>query len=99
VLAIPSVLNAIHDTPLTVRDALGPLLRPLVTAAFGAAALLFIEGWLPALRPVFALALRLPLFAALYALAWLLLPGGRKTLGEQAARLRVVLRSALRAKG
>ncbi|MGQ0641937.1 MAG: oligosaccharide flippase family protein [Gemmatimonadaceae bacterium] len=92
-LAIPSVLNAIHDTPLTLGDALGPMLRPLVAAMFGSAALLLIERWLPSLSPVFALALRLPIFAALYLTAWLLLPGGRTALGQQAARLRAAITS------
>jgi PST family polysaccharide transporter len=98
-LAIPSVVNAVHDTPLTVGDCVGPMLRPLAAAMFSGATLLFLEPWLPATPPLLGLAMRLPLFAALYGAGWLLLPGGRRTLGEQALQLREVIgswRQALR---
>jgi len=88
VLAIPSVLNAIHDTPLTLADGIGPLARPLFAAAFGAASLLVLDQWLPALVPVLELGVRFLVFSTLYLIGWVLLPGGRAALGGQIDRLR-----------
>ncbi len=90
-LAVPSVLNAIRDTPLTLGDCLGVLLRPLAAAAFACAILLLASGAFPATGLILGLLLRLTLFLALYALGWLALPGGRQALAQQWSRLRRVL--------
>lgn len=82
VLAVPSALNAIRGTPLTLADCFGVILRPLVAAAVAAAVLLALEPRLPAAAPLWALLLRVPVFGAVYVLSWLVLPGGRRTLGE-----------------
>ena len=87
-LALPSVLNAIHETPLTLGDILGVLLRPLLAATFACGILLLVTGALPATGLVLTLLLRLALFLALYAVGWLALPGGRRALAQQWSRLR-----------
>ncbi|MGH7710904.1 MAG: oligosaccharide flippase family protein [Gemmatimonadaceae bacterium] len=90
-LAVPSVWNAIRDTPLTLRDCLGVVTRPLTAAAFGAVVLLLIGPRLPSPNPVLALGVRLPVFGMAYLAGWLVLPGGRRMLAEQLARLREVV--------
>jgi PST family polysaccharide transporter len=90
-LAIPSILNAVHDTPVTLGDCLGVIALPLAAAAIGAGILMFLDTRLPAAPPVVALALRLAVFAALYTLGWFTLPGGRHALVGLFARLGEVI--------
>ncbi len=85
-LAVPSALNAIRGTPLTLADCFGVVVRPLVAAAVGAGVLLALESWFPVVAPLLALALRLPVFAAVYVVGWLVLPGGRGVLRELGSR-------------
>lgn len=85
-LAVPSALNAIRGTPLTMADCFGVLLQPLL-AAVAAALLLFAFGSrLAATPPLLALGIRLVVFGGAYVAGWLLQPGGRRTLGEIALR-------------
>jgi O-antigen/teichoic acid export membrane protein len=81
-LAIPSARNAIRGTPLTLGDCLVVVLRPLAAAAASAAVLSALNGYLPASPGIIALLLRGIVFVATYVVAWLLLPGGRRALGE-----------------
>ncbi|MGQ0537508.1 MAG: oligosaccharide flippase family protein [Gemmatimonadaceae bacterium] len=88
-LALPNVLVATRGTPLRVRDCAAVFARPLAAAATAAALLAAVRGALPDMFAPVALLLRLALFAAAYALAWMLLPGGRAML-QQAARTLIV---------
>lgn len=81
-LAVPSVFNAIRGTPLTFADCFAAMLRPLLAASVAAAALLLGEPRFPAAPMLLALVVRLLVFATAYLLVWLVLPGGRHTLGE-----------------
>ena len=91
-LAVPSALNAIRGTPLTLGDCFGVLVQPLLAAVAAALVLFAVDAWLPTAAPVLALAMRLPVFGAAYVAAWLLQPGGRRTLGELSARAREIFR-------
>jgi len=86
-LAVPSALNAIRGTPLTLGDCFGVIVQPLIAAVAGALVLFAVDPRLPAAAPVWALAMRLPVFGAAYVAGWLLQPGGRRTLGELATRV------------
>jgi O-antigen/teichoic acid export membrane protein len=92
VLAVPSALNAIRGTPLTLADCFGVIVRPLIAAVAGALVLFAVDPRLPAVVPLLALAMRLPVFGAAYVAGWLLQPGGRRTLGELTTRARSILR-------
>lgn len=91
-LAVPSVLNAIRGTPLTLADCFASMLRPLVGATVAAALLLILESTFPDAPTLVALLLRLLVFASVYILIWLVLPGGRRTLGEVWSRAARALR-------
>lgn len=86
VLAVPSALNAIRGTPLTLADCFGVLVQPLLAAAAAALVLSALESRLPAPAPFVALAIRLAVFGVAYVAGWLVQPGGRRTLGELAKR-------------
>jgi hypothetical protein len=92
VLAVPSALNAIRGTPLTLADCFGVIVRPLIAAVAGALVLFAVDPRLPAVVPLLALAMRLPVFGTAYVAGWLLQPGGRRTLGELTTRARSILR-------
>ena len=92
VLAVPSALNAIRGTPLTLADCFGVIVQPLIAAVAGALVLYAVDARLPAAAPVVSLAMRLPVFGAAYVAGWLLQPGGRRTLGELTIRAGSILR-------
>ena len=91
-LAVPSALNAIRGTPLTLGDCFGVIVQPLIAAVAGALVLFAVDPRLPAAAPLWALAMRLPVFGAAYVAGWLLQPGGRRTLGELATRVAGILK-------
>lgn len=90
-LAIPSIRNAVHDTPVTLGDCVGVIALPLAAAAIAAGMLMVLDPWLPVAPAVVALALRLAVFVLLYALGWLALPGGRRALIGLFAKLGEVI--------
>jgi O-antigen/teichoic acid export membrane protein len=92
VLAVPSALNAIRGTPLTLADCFGVIVQPLIAAVAGALVLFAVDPRLPAAAPVLALAMRLPVFGVAYIAGWMVQPGGRTTLGELSTRAREIFR-------
>lgn len=88
-LALPGLAWAVHGSPLRLRDVLGIAARPAVGSLTGVVLLLTMGQWLPDLGgAVPNLAVRLVLFAAVYAVLWFLLPGGRQATREVLEALR-----------
>jgi O-antigen/teichoic acid export membrane protein len=76
-LAIPSAVNALRFSPVSLAAGLRIFVRPLVASVVSGAALFVVGAHLPGgTSPVISLATRLPLFVAFYAVTWIGLPGG-----------------------
>lgn len=94
VLRVPQSLYAFAGTPLTLRDLGAVLWRPASSSLFAAAALAALYAapfwpWTPLARA----AAGLPIFAGIYVLLMIALPGGRAGLAE-IIRIRAALRPA-----
>jgi O-antigen/teichoic acid export membrane protein len=88
-LVYPGAIYCFYTSPLQLSDLLGVLWRPTLASLAAGVALFSIEGMvaIPA-APVLALAVGGALYAALYLLAWLALPGGAAILRELAELVR-----------
>ena len=76
-LAIPSAVNALRLTALSVPDCLRVFARPLAASLFAAAVLFAVDARLPgAGAPAVGLLVRLVCYGVLYAVTWVALPGG-----------------------
>jgi PST family polysaccharide transporter len=90
-LVVPSILNAVRGTPLTVGDCVATISRPLLASIAAAAVLSLVSPRLPTpTLPLLALLVRLPLFLGVYVAVWLLQPGGWQALNALAAGARLL---------
>ncbi|HEX6104363.1 MAG TPA: hypothetical protein VFZ26_02190, partial [Gemmatimonadales bacterium] len=82
-LAYPAIAFCLRTSHLSQRDFFAAVARPAIAAVAGAALLLAGGSLLPgSIHPVLALLARVASFSAAAALAWLLLPGGRRAAGD-----------------
>jgi PST family polysaccharide transporter len=78
VLVVPELAYAFAGTPLRLLDLWRATWRPTAISLLAAAALPVIGGRLPAsAAPPVTLLVHIALFAGVYVLAWVLVPGGR----------------------
>lgn len=89
-LRYPQVVYCFRTSPLVPGDLFRVLWRPALASGAAAAALAGLTGFAftPPEIPALALLVALALYAPLYGLAWILLPGGLGILRENASLLR-----------
>ncbi|MGI9592308.1 MAG: lipopolysaccharide biosynthesis protein, partial [Myxococcota bacterium] len=88
---LPTVAYCYWGTPFTLRLLGGVLWRPAAASLLAGWATWLVHGWLaPGAWPPLALAASLPIFAAVYLLALLGLPGGRALVLETVDHLRLL---------
>ncbi|MGF1520833.1 MAG: lipopolysaccharide biosynthesis protein [Leptolyngbyaceae cyanobacterium] len=76
-LAYPSVVYCVRDSPITLGDFMGAVWRPAIASIFSAALLYLIQSIFPSINfLLLQLILSGIVYAALYVFLWLLLPGG-----------------------
>ena len=93
-LAIPGIVYCLRTSLLTGRDFARAVWRPTVAGIMTAALWVLLRPWLaPTAVPIAELGLDVLAFGALYAIAWLLLPGGRDAAREGLDLIRAVARS------
>jgi O-antigen/teichoic acid export membrane protein len=86
VLRIPSVLYCFRGTPLKMKDLGGAIWRPAFSSVAAGALLYGFNRAVGVPGPLaVSLALDFAVYAVFYVLAWIGLPGGRRSLGEIAA--------------
>jgi PST family polysaccharide transporter len=91
VLAIPGIVYCLRTSLLTGRDFVRGVWRPCIAAAAVGATWLLVRTWLPVPNaPVAALVVDALVFAWLYVVAWVMLPGGRRVTREGIQLLRAV---------
>ena len=89
VLTIPAIVYCLHSSPIRVCDFIAASARPILGAAAAAGALLVAGGALPQSGSALPdMVVRLAVFTAVYAGAWLGLPGGRRAAAEAVATLK-----------
>ncbi|MFN0177997.1 MAG: oligosaccharide flippase family protein [Gemmatimonadales bacterium] len=82
-LVVPCIAYTIRGSPVGPAELVPAMGRPLGAAAAAGAAMLAAQGlWVDSVPRIGALALNLASFGALYAAAWLWLPGGRTAVAE-----------------
>lgn len=82
-LTIPAILFCLRGSPVRVRDFAAASARPTLGALTAAAVLGLVRGLLPGFGSALPdMLLRLAVFGAVYAAAWLGLPGGRRDAAE-----------------
>jgi O-antigen/teichoic acid export membrane protein len=82
VMCVPSVMFAIRGTSLTLWTILSVWLAPLFASVVAALGLAAFGAHLPNAERLIGLAARGCVFVALYASAWMLMPGGRTMLSS-----------------
>ena len=88
---LPTVAYCYWGTPFTLRLLGGVLWRPAAASLLAGWATWLVHGWLaPGAWPPLALAASLPIFAGVYLLALLGLPGGRALVLETLDHLRLL---------
>ena len=91
-LSFPAIWYCLRGSPLGAGDFLGSVWRPAIASLAAGGALYFIRGLLPhTSRPIIHLSIDATIYAAVYLIFWLALPGGL----EQSARVRRHLRLLL----
>lgn len=82
-LRLPAILYLLKGSPISPVDLLGPLARPAsASIAAGAIILVFRAGLSLKFGGALLLLGAAPVFGALYLMLWLVLPGGRRAMGE-----------------
>jgi hypothetical protein len=92
VLFVPTIIFTCHDSPVEWTSILATAARPAIASAVAAAASLGLDAVFPA--EAWPLLRDGVVFAAVYNLCWLIMPGGRTLVRENLLVARTLLRSS-----
>lgn len=88
-LTWPAVAWAVQESPVTVRDIVRVVARPMIASLAAAAGLAAVRAGLTVTGPLLLrVAVEVAVFAVVFVLVWLILPGGLAAMRQAAGALR-----------